>query len=77
MLSSSSKTRRDKIHVRLQGTLFGSIIPSTLTLASMSASRGRVEDTYESQNDQQLEDLHSKIRTLRGVSLGHALLQGH
>ena len=28
----------------------------------------RVEDTYESQNDQRLDELHSKIRTLRGVS---------
>lgn len=26
-----------------------------------------VEDTYEAQNDQQLDDLHSKLRTLRGV----------
>ncbi|KAG6811330.1 hypothetical protein H0H92_007949 [Tricholoma furcatifolium] len=34
----------------------------------MSTSRARVEDTYESQNDQRLEELHSKIRTLRGVT---------
>ncbi|KAG5729881.1 hypothetical protein E4T56_gene1612 [Termitomyces sp. T112] len=34
----------------------------------MSTSRVRVEDTYESQNDQRLEQLHSKIRTLRGVT---------
>ncbi|TFK50369.1 hypothetical protein OE88DRAFT_1701053 [Heliocybe sulcata] len=34
----------------------------------MSASRGRVEDTYEAQNDQRLDELHSKIRTLRGVT---------
>lgn len=34
----------------------------------MSTSRGRVEDTYEAQNDQRLDELHSKIRTLRGVS---------
>ena len=27
----------------------------------------RAADTYESQNDQQLDALHSKIRTLRGV----------
>ena len=34
----------------------------------MSSSRSRtVEDTYESQNDQRLDELHSKIRTLRGV----------
>lgn len=34
----------------------------------MSSSRDRrVEETYEEQNDQQLDDLHSKIRTLRGV----------
>jgi blocked-early-in-transport protein 1 len=35
---------------------------------TMSTSRDRVEDTYESQNDQRLDELHSKIRTLRGVS---------
>ncbi|KAI0675577.1 hypothetical protein C8Q78DRAFT_1005265 [Trametes maxima] len=34
----------------------------------MSASRDRVEDTYELQNDQRLDDLHSKLRTLRGVT---------
>ncbi|KAJ6498496.1 hypothetical protein C8R47DRAFT_308262 [Mycena vitilis] len=34
----------------------------------MSSSRDRVEDTYESQNDQRLDDLHSKIRTLRGIT---------
>ncbi|KAI0367614.1 hypothetical protein BV20DRAFT_1024223 [Pilatotrama ljubarskyi] len=34
----------------------------------MSSSRDRVEDTYELQNDQRLEDLHSKLRTLRGVT---------
>ncbi|KAM5531486.1 hypothetical protein V8D89_011801 [Ganoderma adspersum] len=35
----------------------------------MSSSRdARVEDTYELQNDQRLEDLHSKLRTLRGVT---------
>jgi hypothetical protein len=34
----------------------------------MSASRDRrVEEVYEEQNDQRLDDLHSKIRTLRGV----------
>jgi hypothetical protein len=33
----------------------------------MSSSRGRPEDTYEAQNDQRLDELHSKIRTLRGV----------
>lgn len=38
--------------------------PRTTT---MSSSRDRVEDTYESQNDQRLDELHSKIRTLRGV----------
>ncbi|KIJ38770.1 hypothetical protein M422DRAFT_258647 [Sphaerobolus stellatus SS14] len=32
----------------------------------MSASNAA--QTYESQNDQQLEDLHSKIRNLRGVT---------
>ncbi|KAF5309984.1 hypothetical protein D9619_010240 [Psilocybe cf. subviscida] len=34
----------------------------------MSTSRGRPEDVYESQNDQRLDDLHSKIRTLRGIT---------
>ncbi|KAJ7100800.1 hypothetical protein B0H15DRAFT_936684 [Mycena belliarum] len=34
----------------------------------MSSSRDRVEDTYEGQNDQRLDELHSKIRTLRGVT---------
>ncbi|OCH87526.1 hypothetical protein OBBRIDRAFT_796128 [Obba rivulosa] len=34
----------------------------------MSSSRDRVEDTYESQNDQRLDELHSKLRTLRGVT---------
>lgn len=33
----------------------------------MSGSRDRVEDTYELQNDERLDDLHSKLRTLRGV----------
>jgi hypothetical protein len=32
-----------------------------------SSSRTRVEDVYEAQNDQRLDDLHAKIRTLRGV----------
>ncbi|PPQ78455.1 hypothetical protein CVT25_011850 [Psilocybe cyanescens] len=34
----------------------------------MSSSRARVEDVYESQNDQRLDELHSKIRTLRGIT---------
>ncbi|KAF8628306.1 hypothetical protein AX17_006009 [Amanita inopinata Kibby_2008] len=34
----------------------------------MSTSRGRVEDTYEAQNDQRLDELHSKLRTLRGIT---------
>jgi len=34
-----------------------------------SSSRDRnVEDTYEAQNDQRLDELHSKIRTIRGVT---------
>ncbi|KAI0037183.1 hypothetical protein K488DRAFT_75509 [Vararia minispora EC-137] len=33
----------------------------------MSGSRS-LEDTYEAQNDQRLDDLHAKIRTLRGVT---------
>ena len=36
----------------------------------MSTSRpARVEDTYEAQNDSRLDDLHAKLRTLRGASL--------
>ncbi|CAL1714419.1 unnamed protein product [Somion occarium] len=34
----------------------------------MSSSQGGVEDTYELQNDERLDDLHSKLRTLRGVT---------
>lgn len=34
----------------------------------MSTSRAHVEDTYEAQNDERLDDLHNKLRTLRGVS---------
>ena len=30
-------------------------------------STSRAEDVYESQNDQRLDELHTKIRTLRGV----------
>ncbi|KAI0321406.1 hypothetical protein OF83DRAFT_1168459 [Amylostereum chailletii] len=33
----------------------------------MSSSRSQ-EDTYEAQNDQRLDELHSKIRNLRGVT---------
>ncbi|KZV74160.1 hypothetical protein PENSPDRAFT_573312 [Peniophora sp. CONT] len=33
----------------------------------MSSSRS-LEDIYEAQNDQRLDDLHAKIRTLRGVT---------
>lgn len=33
-----------------------------------SSQRGHVEDTYELQNDDRLDSLHSKLRTLRGVS---------
>ncbi|KAI0091560.1 hypothetical protein BDY19DRAFT_931103 [Irpex rosettiformis] len=33
----------------------------------MSSSR-TIEDTYETQNDERLNDLHSKLRTLRGVT---------
>jgi len=32
----------------------------------MSSSR-TTEDTYEAQNDQRLDELHAKIRTIRGV----------
>ena len=43
-------------------------VPTLRTLAppAMSTSRAQ-EDTYEAQNDQRLDELHSKIRTLRGV----------
>ena len=41
--------------------------PATYHYTTMSSSRDRVEDTYEAQNDQQLDSLHSKLRTLRGV----------
>ncbi|KIY46687.1 Bet1-like protein [Fistulina hepatica ATCC 64428] len=35
----------------------------------MSSGVGRsIEDTYESQNDQRLDELHSKLRTLRGIT---------
>ena len=36
----------------------------------------RAADTYESQNNQQLDALHSKIRTLRGVrvTFAHAIV---
>ncbi|KAI0291959.1 hypothetical protein BC826DRAFT_1105686 [Russula brevipes] len=34
----------------------------------MSTSSRSQEDTYEAQNDQRLDELHSKIRTLRGVT---------
>jgi hypothetical protein len=40
-----------------------------LFMAGTSSARDQVEDTYEAQNDQRLDELHSKIRTLRGVSL--------
>lgn len=34
-----------------------------------SSSRDRLaEDTYEAQNDQHLNELHAKIRTIRGVT---------
>ncbi|KAJ8593319.1 hypothetical protein M405DRAFT_731612 [Rhizopogon salebrosus TDB-379] len=33
----------------------------------MSSSR-TAEDTYEAQNDQRLDELHSKIRNIRGVT---------
>ena len=36
------------------------------TVTIMSSSRSQ-EDTYEAQNDQRLDELHSKIRSLRGV----------
>jgi len=42
---------------------------------NMSTSRGRAEDVYESQNDQRLDELHSKIRTLRGVRSSWTNLQ--
>jgi len=35
---------------------------------SYSLIMAPVEDVYESQNDQRLDELHSKIRTLRGIT---------
>ncbi|KAJ7054176.1 hypothetical protein C8F01DRAFT_1164213 [Mycena amicta] len=34
----------------------------------MASSSSRPEDIYESQNDQRLDELHSKLRTLRGIT---------
>ena len=39
----------------------------------MSSSQGQ-EDVYETQNDQRLDELHSKIRTLRGVRFPRFLI---
>jgi blocked-early-in-transport protein 1 len=36
---------------------------------AMPTSRANVEDIYESQNDQRLDELHTKLQTLRGVLL--------
>ena len=36
-------------------------------MASSSRGQQRVEDVYEQQNDQRLDELHSKLRTLKGV----------
>ena len=41
------------------------VLSTCFTPSTMSTSR--VEDVYETQNDQRLDELHSKIRTLRGV----------
>lgn len=35
------------------------------------ASTRTTEETYEAQNDERLEALHSKVRTLREVSARH------
>lgn len=40
----------------------------TWALTTTMASSQRDAYTYESQNDQRLDELHSKIRTLRGVT---------
>ncbi|KAF6751870.1 Bet1-like protein [Ephemerocybe angulata] len=37
-------------------------------MSSSSRGQQRVEDVYEAQNDQRLDELHSKLRTLRGVT---------
>ena len=45
----------------------GGIRPSFVTTITIMSSSRSQEDTYEEQNDQRLDELHSKIRTLRGV----------
>ncbi|TEB22144.1 hypothetical protein FA13DRAFT_1741213 [Coprinellus micaceus] len=37
-------------------------------MASSSRGQQRVEDVYEQQNDQRLDELHSKLRTLKGIT---------
>ncbi|KAF6746659.1 Bet1-like protein [Ephemerocybe angulata] len=37
-------------------------------MASSSRGQQRVEDIYEQQNDQRLDELHSKLRTLKGIT---------
>jgi hypothetical protein len=43
----------------------------------MSSTRDNVEDIYEAQNEQRLDELHTKIRTLRGVSTRVDCLTSH
>jgi hypothetical protein len=51
------------------------VLAQTPVWTIMSTSRDRqVEEVYEEQNDQRLDDLHSKIRTLRGVSVQSTVL---
>ncbi|KAJ3536466.1 hypothetical protein NMY22_g6033 [Coprinellus aureogranulatus] len=37
-------------------------------MASSSRGQQRMEDVYEQQNDQRLDELHSKLRTLKGIT---------
>ncbi|KAH8104082.1 hypothetical protein BXZ70DRAFT_924285 [Cristinia sonorae] len=37
-------------------------------MSSSRQGRDHIEDTYEAQNDDHLDKLHSKLRTLRGVT---------
>ena len=62
-----SGTASKSCHVALNDCTFThACFPVTLYSSTMSTSQGQ-EDVYETQNDQRLDELHSKIRTLRGV----------
>ena len=62
-----SGTASQSCHVALNDLYFHPRLLSRYPYSStMSTSQGQ-EDVYETQNDQRLDELHSKIRTLRGV----------